>query len=147
MSTWVTRAGVHIDRAASAWLIRRAIDPDARFVFVDDPDERPADAVPFDIRGVELGHQGQDCTFETLLRRHDLLDPVLWRIAAVVHEADLEDDRDILSGSLEPLALSKRVERLVATNGGRPGLDAQTERIEPWCSAQLQAEDRCAQLD
>ena len=93
MSTWVTRAGVHIDRAASAWLIRRAIDPDARFVFVDDPDERPADAVPFDIRGVELGHQGQDCTFETLLRRHDLLDPVLWRIAAVVHEADLEDDR------------------------------------------------------
>ncbi|GAA1844197.1 chromate resistance protein ChrB domain-containing protein [Microlunatus capsulatus] len=93
MSTWVTRAGVHIDRAASAWLIRRAIDPDARFVFVDDPDERPADAVPFDIRGVELGHQGQDCTFETLLRRHDLLDPVLWRIAAAVHEADLEDDR------------------------------------------------------
>jgi hypothetical protein len=42
---------------------------------------------------VEFGHHGQDCTFETLLRRHDLLDPVLWRIAAIVHEADLEDDR------------------------------------------------------
>ena len=93
MTTWVPRAGVHIDRASSAWLIRRSIDPDARFVFVTDPDELPPDAVPFDMRGVELGHQGQDCTFETLLRRHDLLDPVLWRIAAVVHEADLEDDR------------------------------------------------------
>ncbi|CAA9309846.1 MAG: Superoxide dismutase SodM-like protein ChrF [uncultured Friedmanniella sp.] len=93
MTTWATRAGVHIDRASSAWLIRRSIDPDARFVFVSDPDDLPPDAVPFDMRGVELGHQGQDCTFETLLRRHDLLDPVLWRIAAVVHEADLEDDR------------------------------------------------------
>jgi hypothetical protein len=45
------------------------------------------------MRGVEYGHHGQDCTFETLLRRHDLADPVLWRIAAIVHEADLEDDR------------------------------------------------------
>ena len=45
------------------------------------------------MRGVEFGHHGDDCTFETLLRRHDLLDPVLWRIAAIVHEADLEDDR------------------------------------------------------
>ena len=90
---WVTRAGVHIDRAGSAWLIRRFIDPDATFGFVTDPADVPADAMPFDMRGVEFGHHGDDCTFETLLRRHDLLDPVLWRIAAIVHEADLEDDR------------------------------------------------------
>lgn len=45
------------------------------------------------MRGVEYGHHGYDCTFETLLRRRDLIDPVLWRIAAVVHEADLEDYR------------------------------------------------------
>ena len=93
MSTWATRAGVHIDRASSAWLIRRFIDPEARFVFVSEPDDLPPDAVPFDMRGVEFGHHGNDCTFETLLRRHDLADPVLWRIAAIVHEADLEDDR------------------------------------------------------
>ena len=93
MTTWATRRGVHIDRASSAWLIRRFLDPDATFTFVAGPADVPAGAVPFDMRGVEFGHQGQDCTFETLLRRHDLIDPVLWRIAAVVHEADLEDDR------------------------------------------------------
>jgi hypothetical protein len=90
---WATRAGVHIDRASSAWLIRRFIDSDAQFVFVGGPDDVPADVIPFDMRGVEFGHHGADCTFETLLRRHDLLDPVLWRIAAIVHEADVEDDR------------------------------------------------------
>jgi hypothetical protein len=90
---WATRAGVHIDRASSAWLIRRFIDPDAEFVFVAGPDDVPADTTPFDMRGVEFGHHGDDCTFETLLRRHDLTDPVLWRIGGIVHEADLEDDR------------------------------------------------------
>jgi hypothetical protein len=90
---WATRAGIHIDRASSAWLLRRFVDPDAAFVFVDDADDVPADATPFDMRGVDYGHHGADCTFETILRRHDLDDPVLWRIAAIVHEADLEDDR------------------------------------------------------
>jgi hypothetical protein len=90
---WATRAGIHIDRASSAWLLRRFVDPDATFVFVDDPDDVPADATRFDMRGVDYGHHGADCTFETILRRHELDDPVLWRIAAIIHEADLEDDR------------------------------------------------------
>ncbi|HEV8570468.1 MAG TPA: chromate resistance protein ChrB domain-containing protein [Actinoplanes sp.] len=90
---WATRAGVHIDRAGCAWLIRRHVDPDAVFVFVTDPADVPDDATPFDMRGVELGHHGRDCTFETILRRHDLTDPVLWKIAAIVHEADLDDER------------------------------------------------------
>jgi len=90
---WATRAGVHIDRAACAWLIRRFIDPGAEFLFVSDPSEIPADATPFDVRAVELGHHGGDCSFETILRRHELTDPVLWRIAEAVHEADLDDER------------------------------------------------------
>ena len=91
---WATRPGVHIDRAAWAWLIRRFIDPDAEFVFVADPADVPADATPFDMRGVELvTTTAGDCTFETLLRRYDLTDPVLWQLAAIVHEADLDDDR------------------------------------------------------
>lgn len=90
---WATRRGVHIDRAACAWLIRRVIDPDAEFVFVDQVADVPSEATPFDMRGAELGHHGVDCTFETVLRRYDLIDPVLWRIAEIVHEADLEDDR------------------------------------------------------
>jgi len=84
---------VHIDRAACAWLIRQYVDRDAEFVFVTDPDEVPADATPFDMRGVALSHHHGDCTFETILRRYDLTDPVLWRIAEVVHEADLDDGR------------------------------------------------------
>lgn len=90
---WATRPGVHIDRAACAWLIRRSVDPDAVFMFVADPDQVPEDATAFDMPGVELSHHGDDCTFETILRRYDLTDPVLWRLAALVHEADLDDDR------------------------------------------------------
>ncbi|GII06069.1 chromate resistance protein ChrB domain-containing protein [Planobispora takensis] len=90
---WATRAGVHIDRAACAWLIRRHLDADAEFVFVDDPARVPPEATAFDMRGVELGHHGGDCSFETILRRHELTDPVLWKIAEIVHEADLDDER------------------------------------------------------
>jgi hypothetical protein len=90
---WATRPGPHVDRTGCAWLIERFIDPEAEFVFVDDPDEVPDDATPFDMRGAELSHHGGECTFETILRRYELNDPALWRIGAVIHEADLEDDR------------------------------------------------------
>ncbi|MEV4010854.1 chromate resistance protein ChrB domain-containing protein [Nonomuraea angiospora] len=90
---WATRAGVHIDRAACAWLIRRHVDADAEFVFVSDPSEVPVDATAFDMRGVQLSHHGGDCSFETVLRHYDLADPVLWKIAELVHEADIDDER------------------------------------------------------
>jgi hypothetical protein len=90
---WATRRRCHVDRAACAWLIRRHLDDDPTFVFVGDPSEVPDDATPFDMRGVDLTHHGDDCTFETMLRRYDLDDPVLWDIARLVHEADLADDR------------------------------------------------------
>jgi hypothetical protein len=90
---WATRRHCHIDRAACAWLIRRFIDADSEFVFVDDTDEVPADATPFDMRGVELSHHGANCSFETFLERHRLDDPILWDLARIVHEADLEDER------------------------------------------------------
>jgi hypothetical protein len=90
---WATRAGVHVDRAACAWLLRRFVDPDAVFVFVDDPDEVPADATPFDVRGVELSHHEGGCSFETMLGHFGIDDPVLWDVARIVHEADLADDR------------------------------------------------------
>jgi len=71
----------------------RFIDPGAEFVFVEDPEDVPADATPFDMRGAELSHHDGDCSFETILKRYDLDDPVLWEIARVVHEADLDDGR------------------------------------------------------
>ena len=90
---WATRANIHIDRAACAWLIRRHIDRDATFIFVDDPTHVPDDATPFDMRGVELSHHHGDCSFETILRRYELADPVLWKLAEIIHEADLDDER------------------------------------------------------
>ena len=89
---WVTRPRPHIDRIASAWLIKRFIDPAAEFLFAS-PADFPKDAVPFDAPGVELSHQGEDCTFETLVKRARLRDRRLARLAEVVHEADLRDGK------------------------------------------------------
>jgi hypothetical protein len=86
-------ARCHVDRAACAWLITRFIDPGAQFMFVEDPEDVPADATPFDMRGAELSHHNGDCSFETILKRYDLDDPVLWELARMVHEVDLDDGR------------------------------------------------------
>ena len=91
---WATRAGVHVDRAACAWLIRRFIDPDAEFLFTADRAATPADATPFDMRGAALGHHQGRCSFESALASFDLTDdPALEEIGRIVHEADLADDR------------------------------------------------------
>jgi hypothetical protein len=90
---WATRRGCHVDRAACAWVIRRFIDPDATFVFVDDPDEVPADATAFDMRGAALSHHGGRCSFETVLEHHALVDPALAEVGRIVHQADLRDDQ------------------------------------------------------
>jgi hypothetical protein len=90
---WATRRHCHVDRTACAWLIRRFVDANPEFVFVDDPDDVPRDATPFDMQGVELGHHDGDCSFEAFLRRYELDDPVLWEIAQIIHEADLGDER------------------------------------------------------
>lgn len=90
--TWLTRPQPAIDRVGSAWLILRHIDPKARFVFSADPAAHP-DAIPYDMSGVEFTHHGDDCTFETLLKRFDLKDAVLRKIGRMVHDADLEDGK------------------------------------------------------
>ena len=90
---WATRPRCHVDRTACVWLIRRFIDRDAEFVFVDDVDDVPRDATPFDMRGVELGHVDGACSFERFLEVYDLQEPSLRRIAEIVHEADIGDER------------------------------------------------------
>src|SRR2546428_11275647 len=79
---WVTRANVHVDRVACPWLIRKFVDPKAEFLFV------PADqvmtvaekekATPYDVKGVELGHHGKECSFDAIIKKHGLTsDPAL----------------------------------------------------------------------
>jgi hypothetical protein len=91
---WATRPGVHVDRAACAWVIRRFIDPDAEFVFAAERAAVPAEATPFDMRGAALGHHQGLCSFETALASFGLdADPALEEIGRIVHEADLADER------------------------------------------------------
>ncbi len=92
-------------------------------MFVDDPDELPTDATAFDMRGVELSHHGGECSFETFLRRYELVDPVLWEIAKVVHEADVADERYDAPGApgldvlLRALSMVRDDEQLLALSG------------------------------
>ena len=90
---WVTRRNLHIDRLASAWLIRQFIDKRPRFYFVSQG-ETVEGAIPFDMFGAEFTHQGEDCTFETMLKRFGLSESKgLREIAEIVHDIDLKDDK------------------------------------------------------
>ncbi|MEI9812006.1 MAG: chromate resistance protein ChrB domain-containing protein [Acidobacteriota bacterium] len=94
--TWVTRAGVKVDRIGSAWLIRRFIDADAAFRFVDTNSyKHSAEELRFDMYEGEFTHEGELCTFEVLIARHGLLAkyPALQPLAEMVHDIDLKDGR------------------------------------------------------
>lgn len=91
---WVTRAGLGVDRMASAWLIRRFIDPEARFGFVDRSDGTTEKGdLRFDMFEAEFTHEGEMCTFEVLLRRFGLEDAALRQLGEIVHDVDLKDAR------------------------------------------------------
>lgn len=91
--TWITRPRPGIDRVSSAWLIRRYIDGKARFVFGDDPQTYP-EAIPFDMFCPQgFGHRGEDCTFETLTKQFAIRDRKVHRIAQIIHDADLGDEK------------------------------------------------------
>jgi hypothetical protein len=89
---WLTRTRPEIDRVGSAWLIRKFIDPEAKFVFGDAPPAHP-DAIPYDMLDVEFSHHGDSCTFETLIERFGIRDRAVQRLAEFIHDADLEDDK------------------------------------------------------
>ena len=90
---WVTRRDIHIDRLASAWLIRQFIDKHPRFYFVAEG-EKVDNAIPFDMFGADFTHHGEDCTFETMLKRFAFTDVKgLREIAEIVHDIDLKDDK------------------------------------------------------
>ncbi|WCP13765.1 Protein ChrB [Sphingobium sp. AntQ-1] len=93
--TWVTRSGVHVDRIACAWLIRRFIDPDATFRFVDGRSYAPQkDELRFDMADAEFTHEGEHCSFETLVERGGLTDdPALVAIAEIIHDLDIADGK------------------------------------------------------
>lgn len=92
-AVWVTRADVHIDRIASAWLIRRFVDPGARFRFVAEGEAPRPGEIRFDMWQAEFTHEGDRCTFEVLCARFAPADAALAAIGEIVHDIDLKDER------------------------------------------------------
>jgi hypothetical protein len=90
--TWVTRPRPHVDRVHSAWLIRRYIDPKAKFAFAQEG-QVPRGVIPFDMYQGGFGHRGEDCTFETLVKQFRIRDRRVRVMAQIVHDADLSDDK------------------------------------------------------
>ncbi len=90
--TWVTRRGIHVDRMASAWLIRRFIDPHARFKFVPGRSYRPQSGeLRFDMFEAEFTHEGDRCTFEVLIEKFQPDNKALRPVAQIIHDIDLKD--------------------------------------------------------
>jgi hypothetical protein len=118
---YITRERVHVDRIATAWAIRRFVDPEATFQFVPRTrDVRGMDGIPFDVRGAALTHRDGRCTFEVLLETYALTDPALARMSRVIHAADLPQDEP--STSLAPGVLA-------IFDGIRDGSDTDAERL------------------
>jgi hypothetical protein len=93
-ATWVTRTGIHVDRIASAWLIKRFIDEGARFKFVNARGyQHKSGEVRFDMFDGELTHRGEQCTFEVLLETFEITDAALRPIAEMVHDIDLKESK------------------------------------------------------
>jgi hypothetical protein len=93
---WITRENVHVDRVACPWLIRRFVDPNAEFLFVpaDQVMEAAAreQATPFDVKGVELGHHGKECSFDAIVKKYGLSsDAALLLLARIVNGADTDN--------------------------------------------------------
>ncbi len=92
--TWITRANVKVDRMASAWLIRRFIDPGATFRFIQGNDQAAEpNALRFDMYEGEFTHEGELCTFETLIDKFRLAAPGLAYLGQIIHDIDLKDER------------------------------------------------------
>jgi hypothetical protein len=106
---WITRAHVHVDRVACPWLITRFVDAEAEFIFVArdlvDVEAKRLNAIPFDASGVELGHQDGHCSFVSIVKKYNLKDPALLKMAEVVDAADTgKMDQSPYAAGLEAIA-------------------------------------------
>src|SRR5579864_5050801 len=99
---WITRKNIKVDRVACPWLIKRFVDPQAEFLFVEEKDlleqAKQQDAIPFDapkIETIKLNHRGLRCTFEAIVEDYDLVDPAVSRLALIVRSADVKGQESV----------------------------------------------------
>jgi hypothetical protein len=138
---FVTRKNAAVDRIACPWLIRRFIDADAEFLYVESDEVRRVasekDAIPFDVEGVELGHVDGRCSFESIILKYGLDDPALRRLALIVHGADVASDIDRTpeAAGLKAIAMGFR---LIYGDRDLEKLEAQMplyDALYAWCQA------------
>jgi len=119
--TWVTRPGIKVDRMASAWFIRRFVDPKARFRFVDPSAPKKNGELRFDMVGGDFTHEEDRCTLETLIRRVGVPDAGVRAVAEIVHDLDLKDEK---YGRAEAAGVRTMIEGIVGRH------DSDTERLD-----------------
>src|SRR5438876_8645397 len=128
---WVTRANVKVDRVACPWLIRTFVDRDAEFLFVPvgevEAVARKTGAIPYDVAGVELGHHGEECSFDAIVKKYNVKDEAVGRLALIVRGADTPR-RDLTPESPGLEAIAEGFKRLAAADGYG---DHETQRREP----------------
>ncbi len=140
---WVTRERPKVDRVACPWLIRRFVDPDARFLFVPADQvmavSRREDAIPYDVPDVELGHHGALCSFDAILDKHHLDDPALRHLARIVRGADTSD-KDLTPESRGLAAIARGFG--LVYDDDHEQLEAEMpvyEALYAWCRTQVAA--------
>ncbi|MEK7824709.1 MAG: chromate resistance protein ChrB domain-containing protein [Candidatus Eisenbacteria bacterium] len=140
---WVTRERPKVDRVACPWLIRRFVDPDARFLYV--PAEQVMaeaareNATPYDVPDVELGHHGAQCSFDAILDKHRLDDPALRHLARIVRGADT-NDKDLTPESRGLEAIARGFSLVYADDHQQ--LEAELpvyDALYAWCRSQVAA--------
>jgi hypothetical protein len=133
---FVTRSKIHVDRIATAWAIRRFVDPDASFEFIDrNRDPMPIGAIPFDIRGAELGHHGGKCTFEVLVEKYELRDPALRRMGAMIRAIDVPLDDETPPAIAEVAAAFDRIRDAAISDDERLAQGGRIcDELYVWCS-------------
>jgi hypothetical protein len=123
---WITRRNIKVDRVACPWLIRRFVDPDAEFLFVEEGEllesARREKAIPFDaprIPEIKLNHRGERCTFEAILEDYELRDPALGRLGLIVRAADVKGQEQAASEGIGLRALAEGFSAMSLTDEDR----------------------------
>jgi hypothetical protein len=144
---WVTRSHVKVDRVACPWLITRFIDNEAEFLFVPvnqiEQVVKETGAIPFDAPGVELGHKDGGCSFESIVKKYELKEPGLLRLAKIVHAADVSEDvdKDAIGAGLNAIASGYSIRY----PEDEQNLDAQFEvydALYAWCRLDVAKESK-----
>jgi hypothetical protein len=143
---WVTRERPNVDRIACPWLIKKFVDPTAEFLYVP-PDQVLAvaereGATPYDVPNVELGHHGEECSFDAIVKKYNLIDPALQRLALIVRGADTQA-RELTPESRGLVAIATGFREVYRNDHEQLAAESPVyDALYAWCRMQVAASER-----